>query len=415
MLRNFNLIGLGFGRLHFEAERGAGADADGNLGGNADVVRERGLVEVFGMELSRDHAVHEDGALLDIEAVFDRKRVFGAQRCRSLGLHRDAGRECPLAGIDFLRDAGRGRHVNERIALPGLHFEVDAQVSGPAKGRPFDFDACITRSTVGMLYRVRATAHVIGGRTPSHRSDRCVQLILVLKGRLHVTVRNETKTLEKDSLLLKDSSDPFLLVVGKESEWFGVIVPVDYFRAHTSVPVHAYYGSVIELQSPAERLLRNAMMLTAHALDALDARDAGDVCDGLLCLMRPALMRCFREAREDSTVTRHERLRREAINVMIKRMARPGTTIDEIARACGVSARLLTMVFRETGTTPAAQFMALRLEHAKVYLTEAHTRDLKIEEIAKTCGFRTASHFSRAFRKTYGVSPREMRERTVLD
>jgi transcriptional regulator GlxA family with amidase domain len=47
----------------------------------------------------------------------------------------------------------------------------------------------------------------------------------------------------------------------------------------------------------------------------------------------------------------------------------------------------------------------MRLERAKAMLSEPYI-NLRISEIAWQCGFVNAAHFSRAFKKQYGTTPR---------
>lgn len=245
--------------------------------------------------------------------------------------------------------------------------------------------------------------------------EQYVQLLFLIRGKAFFKKQNRTMPLPRDAVLIRDPAVPFVFVARTECEWFSMTVPADYFRAHTSSPPLAYFSDPIELSESFGRLLKHVMILLCTALDTLDPRDAGDTCDGLLCFLRPALMQRYRERRLDEGSGRHEQLRNDAENVMIKWMPRPGVTMKDIADYCGISPRLLTIIFREIGTTPAAHLMRLRLEHAAVYLKEAHVKALSVSEVAEICGFRSAAHFSRAFKAQYGVTPREMKTRAVLD
>ena len=57
-----------------------------------------------------------------------------------------------------------------------------------------------------------------------------------------------------------------------------------------------------------------------------------------------------------------------------------------------------------TGLTPMNYIQILRLEAAKVKITEG---SLKISEISALCGFKDASYFTRCFKKRYGMTPAE--------
>jgi AraC-like DNA-binding protein len=50
-----------------------------------------------------------------------------------------------------------------------------------------------------------------------------------------------------------------------------------------------------------------------------------------------------------------------------------------------------------------------RLERAGLLLRTRGAHDSSIQEIAWQCGFTTAAHFSRLFKRQYGVSPSDFR------
>lgn len=60
------------------------------------------------------------------------------------------------------------------------------------------------------------------------------------------------------------------------------------------------------------------------------------------------------------------------------------------------------------GITPVAFLTELRMRHAAALL---RSTPASIADIAQRCGFSTQSYFSRLFRRTYGLTPRDFRER----
>ena len=68
-------------------------------------------------------------------------------------------------------------------------------------------------------------------------------------------------------------------------------------------------------------------------------------------------------------------------------------------------------MFRETTGTPPLEYRnRIRLEHAKELLQE---EKLSIEEVSGMLGYTSASYFSSAFKKAYGVSPKQYQKRPV--
>jgi transcriptional regulator GlxA family with amidase domain len=87
-------------------------------------------------------------------------------------------------------------------------------------------------------------------------------------------------------------------------------------------------------------------------------------------------------------------------------------TIDNIADAVGLSRRQLERLFMvEAGTSPAQAYTKLRMKKAQSLVK--HTNATFVD-IANDVGFNNASHFSRAFRRLYGISPSKVRAAAKL-
>jgi len=82
-------------------------------------------------------------------------------------------------------------------------------------------------------------------------------------------------------------------------------------------------------------------------------------------------------------------------------------TVAGIAADIGLSARSMQTLFRRhLGATPHGYYLDLRLDAARRLLQQTRR---SLVEIAVACGFASASAFSRAFRRRYHRSPRELR------
>lgn len=78
-------------------------------------------------------------------------------------------------------------------------------------------------------------------------------------------------------------------------------------------------------------------------------------------------------------------------------------SVTQIAKAAGVSARQLSVGFREaTGYTPYQWLLQLRIDLAKELLTQ---RSLSLQTVAHRCGFTDQSHLSHAFTRQTGMTP----------
>lgn len=82
-------------------------------------------------------------------------------------------------------------------------------------------------------------------------------------------------------------------------------------------------------------------------------------------------------------------------------------TVEEIARAGGVSRRECFRCFRATiDQTPIEYLIQYRLSVAAFLLT---TSDQTLTEICEACGFENMSYFTKCFKQKYGMLPRQFR------
>lgn len=96
-----------------------------------------------------------------------------------------------------------------------------------------------------------------------------------------------------------------------------------------------------------------------------------------------------------------------AIELMEGHISEP-ISQEAIATRIGLSRRQLERLFRKhLGRSPAQYYLELRLERARHLLYQS---DMPILDLALTCGFVSASHFSKCYREMYGKSPREERQ-----
>lgn len=84
-------------------------------------------------------------------------------------------------------------------------------------------------------------------------------------------------------------------------------------------------------------------------------------------------------------------------------------SVEDIARSANISKSECFRCFRSMiGKKPVAFLNEYRLKRALELLT---TTDMQITEICLACGFGHISYFGKLFRETYGMSPREYRNR----
>lgn len=90
-----------------------------------------------------------------------------------------------------------------------------------------------------------------------------------------------------------------------------------------------------------------------------------------------------------------------------RHLADPGLSPATIAAAHFMSVRHLHKLFEQDGATVAGWIRTQRLERCRRDLLRPTAQELGVAGIARRWGFVSPSHFSRAFRAAYGMSPRD--------
>jgi len=104
-------------------------------------------------------------------------------------------------------------------------------------------------------------------------------------------------------------------------------------------------------------------------------------------------------------------LRADALRFVAANLADPGLSVAAVCRHFTISPRLLHRLFEEHEHTFAQTVRTMRLERCARLLADPLDRST-VTDIALRHGFTDSASFSRAFRRTFGIAPREMREQS---
>jgi AraC-like DNA-binding protein len=86
-------------------------------------------------------------------------------------------------------------------------------------------------------------------------------------------------------------------------------------------------------------------------------------------------------------------------------------TVEELSKSIGISPPHLQRLFKSTlGTPPITYLRDLRLEKARELL-KAEDEFYQVSEIGCKVGIFSSSHFTRDFKRKFGVTPSEYRRR----
>ncbi|WP_328600799.1 AraC family transcriptional regulator [Actinomadura physcomitrii] len=161
----------------------------------------------------------------------------------------------------------------------------------------------------------------------------------------------------------------------------------------------------LDLSSGLGRVVADMVRAVGEERRALSAAQFDAACDRiteLLCVIvagrqRPAAPGHLAEV--EAVVRRYVR----------EHATEPGLTGAAVAQDLGWSLRQVQLALQHAGTTPRELIREERLRLVRDRLRNPQDRDVTITDIAHATGFSSASALSTAFRRRFGVSPRELR------
>lgn len=268
------------------------------------------------------------------------------------------------------------------------------------------FDARITGRTLGALAISKMTG-------PEHRwirdagnirtgPEANLWLSYMEHGVGYLEQNGRTVIQRAGDIVLYDAARPFIYTIDPES-FYVLRIPRDLLSHRTSqaerlvatslgggTGFRAVLGAMIKEASSSEQL---------HGLPLAESRIAGSLLDLLTAIVD------LHSGKQQSASTQ-DALYQRALAFIQENIEQPELEVDFIAASMRVSTRTLSRAFAAHATTPMKCLWHKRLEASYDALRQGFARN--VTEAAMTYGFCDLSHFSRAFKKNYGVTPQSV-------
>lgn len=97
----------------------------------------------------------------------------------------------------------------------------------------------------------------------------------------------------------------------------------------------------------------------------------------------------------------------EARQIVAENLSDPGLSLDDVAGRMYVSRRRLQRAFEECASSFRSELTTMRVKRAAEMLIDEP--QLTIEHVSEQVGYCHPSHLAKAFRRRYGISPKDFR------
>lgn len=273
----------------------------------------------------------------------------------------------------------------------------------------FDFSGSVSDHDLNGIgvSKISSKKQIIS-RTPSgirRDADAFYFLNLQTRGACGVVQLGQEQLTKQGEFVIVDSTEPFSLdYVSEDWEQYSFKIPKQMFDAHIGASRTALLKKV-STESAVGDIVVNYLTSMARRAVQLDT-NPDEIRKSMFDLIRLGLTEG-----EDGNPYRHcdmrSGLRQYILNFIELNFSDPTLNPAKAAAHFNISTRYLHKVLEEHELTFSQALLERRLQSCAEDLKSGRPRN--ISEVAFRWGFNDLSHFSRAFRRRYGTTPREYR------
>jgi AraC-like DNA-binding protein len=292
-----------------------------------------------------------------------------------------------------LRELSSGRLEFDAGIYPEASFSK-------ALGAPIS----LTHFHIDMPLTYRRTWHDIRGNRVG------VKVVwLIRRGSLQILRTSGSCVVEAGNAGILDSNAPFQVKVLVDKchvhESLQIIIPPDLFATH--LPGAENLNQAFALNSAAGHLAQSLLALLMEKGELLNRKTAASLAEVLLESIGENI------GIQPNTCRRQGLVDRRLVDIeefIEMNLTDPNLSYTKVAESCGISTRYLRHILKANGKSYSELLWRSRLPKARDLLISSATRNYSIREVAFMSGFKSAAHFSRRFKATYGRPPRKYRD-----
>jgi len=268
----------------------------------------------------------------------------------------------------------------------------------------------VQRFSVARLITTAGPAELHRGSRDIARDNKAsYAFYLPTRGYQEIRQFNRIQRCPADSLVVVSTSEPFLQLKPGDNDTTCLLIGSDFvdrralhfedlcaqvIPASTGLP-RLFHDSLIALERESCKMTAEHFLSAIRAISEL----------AILAVASQTDLPC------DSSSVRACNLA-NAKRVIRRRLTELTLTLLDVATECNLSLRYLHKLFHEDGRSMNEYLMSERLKYARNLLQQA-SADTTVTDVCFASGFSNASQFSTAFRRAFGVTPRDVLRRRV--
>ncbi|MEP0315164.1 MULTISPECIES: helix-turn-helix domain-containing protein [Alphaproteobacteria] len=269
-----------------------------------------------------------------------------------------------------------------------------------------EFDAKVLSKKIGSLQIVECVCDPCGGeRTASVANavdEEQLVIQLVLSGREHMRLGSQEARLQPGDLFVWDNTQPMMFEVTERLHKISALLPLRRFKdwmpdTWRNVPRH------VPSTSMHSAIIGSYIQSLRHTDMSQSAVEDSSLIEATVALLSSGM-----GAEASGTSVRTSQL--NYIKYKIRQQLHdPDLSLEQIANQNKISVRYLHYLFGGSGESAWQFVVSERLEKCKKDILNTDMDNKSITAIAYAWGFSDAAHFSRSFKRVFGMSPSQAR------
>ncbi|MBN8831595.1 MAG: helix-turn-helix domain-containing protein [Sphingomonadales bacterium] len=239
-----------------------------------------------------------------------------------------------------------------------------------------------------------------GRATPS------IQLVYARRGTLRTLMAGKRFSVEPGQFVLLDNTRFYQMEMDTAHEAVDLMMPQGWLEKYLPDP-EALLARPISARTgwgaPLGTLLETMIV----------GLDESPLPRPLIAEQVGALLALATGFHEPSPSRHRGQLARQILRRIESDYADPELSPERIANDLGISRRYLQALLAGAGTSFVQELNATRLDRASDLLTDPRAASLSLGDVAWRCGFLDPGYFARLFRKRFGVTPSQWRNRCL--
>ena len=293
-------------------------------------------------------------------------------------------------------------HANHLYTLNTDAFSIDVD---PIDKQTYQAVAEVAALGPLTVARVDSNAAVVARKTePSHDTCKRYSIIVVIGGEVMLSHRLGMSELKTGDFILMDNTRPRTMFVYQQISLLIISIPETVLRRFIPLPeeIEAQKMTAPGSQEP----FYQPLLTLWEAVKKSQLQEfAPTLSDKLLNTISGLYSAhgTYRGGRAARRVIQVKKLIEE-------QLGNPELTVESLAASLAVSSRYLRDLFSQSEKI-SHYILRRRLEECANQLANSLQQHTSITAIAFQYGFNSTAHFSRTFRKQYGITPREYRRK----